>query len=383
MKTLFALLKRYLAIDLAFFMPGIDSAEEPPPDPIATDVARRSTRLSEEQWSFMRDMFTSEILPRQRQLNQQQDRASAIQLSDMEGAAGLASDLRQQYRDVYMPLERRSAQDAAEFDSEANIQRRVGIASAGVNQAFDNARQRSVQELAKFGIRPDSRALATLNTRLSTQQALADAGARTGVALDTMDRGIALRTGVVNTGRGLANTSAGFSGVSNQSGGGAVAGGAQTQGATNSALGTMNNGLTTAINGMGLGAQLSQNTYNQRMALERDNTNSRNQAYGALVGAGMMMLSSEKAKDRKEPADGDNILEKVKGLRVDRWGYKGDSMLHIGPYAEELHAKFGVGDGTQIGAGDPGGIALAAVKQLNDKVDNLGKKMGLNLEGVR
>jgi hypothetical protein len=97
----------------------------------------------------------------------------------------------------------------------------------------------------------------------------------------------------------------------------------------------------------------------------------------AGVGAGLM-FSSKKVKDRNESMENDDVLGKIRGLKVDRWGYKGDGMLHVGPYAEELHAKFGVGNGEVLGASDPGGIALAGVKQLDKKLEAISQRLGID-----
>ena len=375
MKLLLSLLKRYLAVDLLFFMPGIDSAETPPPDPLIGRSSLLASTTGQEALQFMKDAYYQDVRPRQQRLDGLQQQVADVQLNDLRGASRLAGELRQEYRDTYLPVERQSAKDAMEYDSEANIQKRMGIASAGVNQSFDNASARAMGELAKYGIKPNPAAFAALNTRLATQRALADAGSRTGAAFDTMDRGIALRTGVVNAGRGNVNSSAGLMSSGNASGAGAVSGGAAVAGSGIAGLGPVGAGAGTAINGFGIGGNLAGNEYNARLNAEQNNTNQRNQGYGALIGAAATIFSSEKLKDRKEDASGDNLIEKVKGLRVDRWGYKGDGMLHIGPYAEEMHAKFGVGDGTKMGAADSGGVALAAVKQVVNKLE----RMGLNL----
>lgn len=378
MKYLFAFLKRFCAIDLAFFSPGIDSAETPGPDPLIGRSSLLATTTGQDALQFMKDAYYQDIRPRQQALDEVQRQASEVQLSDMRGASALAGELRQEYRDTYLPVERQSAKDAMEYDSEGNIQKRMGIASANVNQAFDTAGSRAVAEMAKYGIRPNPAAFAALQSRIATQRATADAGSRTGAAFDTIDRGIALRTGVVNSGRGAVNNAANVMAGGTSAGGAAVGGGATAAGTGVQGLGAVGAGFNTSINGLTAGGNLGLADYNSRMQTERFNTDQRNQGYGAVLGAAAMMMSSEKLKDRKEDASGDNLIEKVKGLRVDRWGYKGDGMLHIGPYAEEMHSKFGVGDGTKMGAADAGGVALATVKQVVNKLE----KMGLNLSEV-
>jgi hypothetical protein len=59
-------------------------------------------------------------------------------------------------------------------------------------------------------------------------------------------------------------------------------------------------------------------------------------------------------------------------LPVQTWRYKTDprETRHIGPTAQDFHRAFAVGDDDQhIGMIDEGGVALAAVKALNERLD--------------
>lgn len=49
---------------------------------------------------------------------------------------------------------------------------------------------------------------------------------------------------------------------------------------------------------------------------------------------------------------------------------------HISPMAEDMYELFGIGDGIGLAAKDIAGIALQAIKELNDKIINLEKKYG-------
>ncbi len=86
-------------------------------------------------------------------------------------------------------------------------------------------------------------------------------------------------------------------------------------------------------------------------------------------------------KENFEPVDGDDLLKKIESLDISEWNYKSESddVKHIGPTAQDFKKTFGVGsDGKSISTIDPAGIALAAIKALNEKskkVDELEAKV--------
>ncbi len=64
------------------------------------------------------------------------------------------------------------------------------------------------------------------------------------------------------------------------------------------------------------------------------------------------------------------VLDKVAGLAISRWNFKGDTATpHVGPMAQDFHAAFGLGtDERHIATVDADGVALAAIQGLNQKV---------------
>jgi Chaperone of endosialidase len=66
------------------------------------------------------------------------------------------------------------------------------------------------------------------------------------------------------------------------------------------------------------------------------------------------------------------MLTKVASLPLTEWNYKTDkSVEHIGPMAQDFHAAFGLngGDDKHISVVDEGGVALAAIQGLNQKLE--------------
>jgi len=66
------------------------------------------------------------------------------------------------------------------------------------------------------------------------------------------------------------------------------------------------------------------------------------------------------------------VLEKLAGMPISQWNYKqAKGERHIGPMAQDFHAAFGLGpDDKHIAVVDEGGVALAAIQGLNQKVES-------------
>ncbi len=94
------------------------------------------------------------------------------------------------------------------------------------------------------------------------------------------------------------------------------------------------------------------------------------------AGPGIPSPTSSKAlKAVDGSVDEADVLSAVAALPVDRWRYKEETglsqQLHIGPYAEDFKASFGVGDGVTINTTDALGVCLAAIKALTARVATL------------
>ena len=81
--------------------------------------------------------------------------------------------------------------------------------------------------------------------------------------------------------------------------------------------------------------------------------------------------SDRNAKTAFEPVNVMGILEQVAKLPVMKWAYTNDaSVKHLGPMAQDFYAAFKVGlDDKHITTVDEGGVALAAIQGLNQKLN--------------
>jgi len=93
---------------------------------------------------------------------------------------------------------------------------------------------------------------------------------------------------------------------------------------------------------------------------------------GTLVGIGGTIASMASSRSLKHDKASVSILDKLATVPVEQWRYiEGGQELHIGPYAEDFNAAFGLPDKPYIQLIDYMGVLLGAVKELNDKVDRV------------
>ena len=77
--------------------------------------------------------------------------------------------------------------------------------------------------------------------------------------------------------------------------------------------------------------------------------------------------------------DKQEILSKINALDITQWNYKMESpeVKHIGPFAEEFHAQFGLNgsDNSMISTTDPSGVALVGVQALTERNAELSEQV--------
>ncbi|HTD22641.1 MAG TPA: tail fiber domain-containing protein [Terriglobales bacterium] len=84
-------------------------------------------------------------------------------------------------------------------------------------------------------------------------------------------------------------------------------------------------------------------------------------------------VSDRNVKDHFAPVDGSQLLVRVLALPITTWNYKSQAtdIRHIGPMAQDFFAAFKVGeDERHITEIDEGGVALAAIQGLNQKLED-------------
>ena len=81
-------------------------------------------------------------------------------------------------------------------------------------------------------------------------------------------------------------------------------------------------------------------------------------------------LSDREAKEEIEAIDPVEVLEKLSRLPITSWQYRDDpdARRYIGPFAQDFHHAFGLGDDRTISTLDANNVALAAIQGLYQKV---------------
>lgn len=246
----------------------------------ASAAAAEQNELSREQFEWNKEIYERDIAPTERENRELQKRLADDFLDTSAQQKRFAQEQRDEYVNTYLPNERRVVQEAQDYDSAANVARRSGVAAANVNQQFSNAAAQRARLLTRFGLNPNSSAFARQAGADSRSQALASAGAQTGAAFDTVDKAIALRSGVANFGRNMPNTAASFFSGSNSSNANA---GAASGAAVNSAMvgpAFMNRAYGDRINVTGASGALMSNALNRSAT----NWNAATQGLGGFTG---------------------------------------------------------------------------------------------------
>lgn len=104
----------------------------------------------------------------------------------------------------------------------------------------------------------------------------------------------------------------------------------------------------------------------------------------AAGGASITCASSYTLKNGFLEVDGEDILRKIRGLRIERWRYNDekDQPWHLGPYSEDFMAAFKLGnDDKAIGHLDEIGVTMKGVQALDlrtlkqsDRIEKLEKE---------
>ena len=93
---------------------------------------------------------------------------------------------------------------------------------------------------------------------------------------------------------------------------------------------------------------------------------------GTVYATGVALTSDRNEKENFQAVDNQSLLAKVASLPLLKWNYRTDSqgVQHIGPMAQDFQAAFQLSaDDRHISVVDEGGVALAAIQGLNQKLN--------------
>lgn len=398
--------------------------------------ASEQSSLSERSIQLATDnaAYTRNVTERQLARAEEQD---AFSRGIADEFAGYARADRQRYERVYRPIEDRYIADVRNFDTPERQAAAAAEAKADVKTAAQGAREQANREAMGLGINPASGRFAGIQRSADTATALAEAGAANTARQGVRDRGMALRRDLVGMGSALpaqaganAQTAVGVSGSgsgqligtmnaglgANQAGTGMLLGSLGNAGATGqgiAGLGINTAGLTlgdlranNALNieaanipGQGYRGQMAGysgqanvlqgqhntavNVWGKQQDLEAQNIAGILGAIGGIAGIGLGFVSDPKAKkNRRKVRDGEGI-QALRDMPAEEFDYKegqGDGGHHVGPMADDFARATGKGDGKTISVQDAIGVTVAAVQDLDRKVEKIADAVGV---GVR
>jgi len=243
------------------------------------EVGRMNQQTAREQlaWAREQDTMNRELL----------QTVLDVQLPAMREQFETAQADRQRYEEFYRPFEDAFAEEAASYDTPERRERERGGAIADVNTQFDATRRNALSRLESYGVDPSSTRNQALDVGVRTQQAMAQAQAATGATRRVEDIGRALKSDVINMGRGALSNAAGFYGQ-------AVGAGSAAQGnalnTTQSGAGAVQSGLgfsNAALAGYGQSADIQNSGFQNQMSVfnaEQQQTAGMLSAAGGIAG---------------------------------------------------------------------------------------------------
>ena len=108
---------------------------------------------------------------------------------------------------------------------------------------------------------------------------------------------------------------------------------------------------------------------------------------GTVYANGVALTSDRNAKENFTAINAREVLAKLAALPVTEWNYKTErqDVRHLGPMAQDFQAAFGLdgADDKHISVIDEGGVALAAIQGLNEKVESGKQKAATQIQELQ
>lgn len=374
---------------------GKGGGSAPAPDPNIGKAALMNAEIGQEWLGFAREQ-TDISNERQAELDELTKRIGEQQLEMADRQMEWSQQDRERYQDQFQPLEDEFLDKAKTWDSDERQAQRASEARADVLQSAAAERAASQRQMASMGVNPASGRFQGMDRASELQTGLAAAGAQNQARNQVRQEALALQGDAINIGRGLPAQSAQAAAMGLGAGNSALAG---AQGAHGAFLGNQNimgQGFQGAMAGQSSMANILNQQHQNQLQAWSANRQAASQGIGGLFGAvgsglgiaaGMGAFgSSKELKENKRPVKG--ALAAIQGLPVEAWEYTEeaqrrpmpadviplDDAPHIGTYAEDFHEQTGLGDGQTIPVQDAIGVTMAAIKELDAKVERLANR---------
>ena len=214
---------------------GGKGSSAPAPDYSATIQANRENaaitkQIADEQLAWAKETYA-------------QDRATtdellAVLMPTMRSEAAAGEEMRNRYRDTFIPLEDQFIRDAQGYNTPERQEAEAARAVTDVTQAFDAQRRGALARLESYGVDPSTVRAGALDRGVRVAQAAVTAGAANSARLNTEATGRALLGEAINIGRGYPGQIAQAYGTAQQAGQGGVLSGLQTTASGSNTMGS-------------------------------------------------------------------------------------------------------------------------------------------------
>lgn len=255
------------------------SSSAPSPDPNIGAAALQNAAIGKEALEWYKKQY-ADLQPYIKRTQQQSVDSASLQNDIAQQNFQNAQDQYGYYKGTFQPVEQQTVADAMNYDSQDRQDQMAGKAAADVDNSFASQRAQTNRNLTSMGVDPSSGRFAAAQRSMDIQQAAAKAGAMTNARQSTIDKGIALRTGVANFGRNMPNTATAGFGTSIAAGTASVNSLGAGINATNSGASLMGQGYGTAMQGNTSMA----NILNQQYQSQLQGWGAQQQADAAMIG---------------------------------------------------------------------------------------------------
>ena len=183
------------------------------------ELANKAMGLAESQFDAQMDLAQESMAFAREQWDWQRDTAQEIHdanLRQMRQEEKFTQEMRERYREVGIPLEDAYIEELTRYADPEAREARVGEAVQDTSQALQAARENEMRRLEGFGIDPSQTRSASLDARMRSEGALAQAGTANAQRTQLEQRNLAGHGEATNLARG--NQQMGNQSVANMQG---------------------------------------------------------------------------------------------------------------------------------------------------------------------
>lgn len=215
-----------------------------------TYTAIQQIQLSRDQLDWAKQMYAEER-PAREEASRIANEASGVQMDMMRQQMNFAQQSRDDYDQLYRPLEQKIVKEADEYDTPERRAAESAKAVASVEQQLNLQRDATMREQERAGVNPASMRTAGMQASMDLNAAKLKAGAGTQAGQQVEAQGYARRMDAANLGRNIASSQGTQAALATSMGTQSAA--TATQGLNNLTSGNANlsQAYGTAINGMG------------------------------------------------------------------------------------------------------------------------------------